>query len=95
MEQSRFDQLAAQGHNRIPLTREILADMDTPLSAYRKVAEGAWSYLFESVQGGAPPPPARPPPPAAHAGAVLHYRSTCEDYSAGAWPTDHHRDRWG
>ncbi|MBT4328894.1 MAG: anthranilate synthase component I [Gammaproteobacteria bacterium] len=52
MEQSRFDQLAAQGHNRIPLTREILADMDTPLSAYRKLAEGAWSYLFESVQGG-------------------------------------------
>ncbi len=52
MEPSHFDALAAQGHNRIPLTREILADMDTPLSAYRKVAEGRYSYLFESVQGG-------------------------------------------
>ena len=52
MDSSRFNELAAKGHNRIPLTREILADMDTPLSAYRKVAEGAWSYLFESVQGG-------------------------------------------
>lgn len=29
-----------------------MADLDTPLSAYRKVAEGPWSYLFESVQGG-------------------------------------------
>ena len=52
MDRTRFDELAANGHNRIPLTREILADMDTPLSAYRKVAEGAYSYLFESVQGG-------------------------------------------
>ncbi len=41
-----------QGYNRIPLTREVLADLDTPLSAYRKVAESPWSYLFESVQGG-------------------------------------------
>jgi len=52
MEPARFNELAAKGHNRIPLTREILADMDTPLSAYRKVAEGQYSYLFESVQGG-------------------------------------------
>ncbi|MBT3196929.1 MAG: anthranilate synthase component I, partial [Gammaproteobacteria bacterium] len=52
MDQTQFDQLAAEGYNRIPLTHTILADMDTPLSAYRKVAEGAWSYLFESVQGG-------------------------------------------
>ena len=52
MDRARFDQLVADGHNRIPLTREILADMDTPLSAYRKVAEGQYSYLFESVQGG-------------------------------------------
>ncbi len=52
MDRARFDELAASGHNRIPLTREILADMDTPLSAYRKVAEGQYSYLFESVQGG-------------------------------------------
>ncbi len=52
MERSRFQQLASEGYNRIPMTREILADMETPLSAYRKVAEGPYSYLFESVQGG-------------------------------------------
>ena len=32
--------------------REVLADLDTPLSAYRKLAAGPYSYLFESVQGG-------------------------------------------
>lgn len=34
------------------LTREILADLDTPLSTYLKVANRANSYLFESVTGG-------------------------------------------
>ncbi len=47
-----FAALAAQGHNRIPLVCEILADLDTPLSVYLKLAEGPYSYLFESVQGG-------------------------------------------
>ncbi|MEX2515973.1 MAG: anthranilate synthase component I [Gammaproteobacteria bacterium] len=47
-----FDALAAQGYNRIPLLREVLADLDTPLSAYLKLAAGPNSYLFESVQGG-------------------------------------------
>jgi len=37
---------------RIPLVRELLADLDTPLSTYLKLAVGAGSYLFESVQGG-------------------------------------------
>ena len=32
--------------------REALADLETPLSAYRKLAEGPYSYFFESVQGG-------------------------------------------
>ncbi len=36
----------------LSLTREILADLDTPLSSYLKLAEGPYSYLFESVQGG-------------------------------------------
>jgi anthranilate synthase component 1 len=30
----------------------VLADLDTPLSAYLKLADGAYSYLFESVHGG-------------------------------------------
>jgi anthranilate synthase component I len=45
-------QSAAQGINRIPLMREVLADLDTPLSTYLKLADGPYSYLFESVQGG-------------------------------------------
>lgn len=41
-----------RGFNRIPLMREVLADLDTPLSTYLKLARGPYSYLFESVQGG-------------------------------------------
>lgn len=48
----QFNQFAGQGYNRIPVTREILADLDTPLSAYLKLAEGPYTYLLESVQGG-------------------------------------------
>jgi anthranilate synthase component 1 len=40
------------GFNRLPLMREVLADLDTPLSVYLKLARGPYSYLFESVQGG-------------------------------------------
>lgn len=47
-----FQALAAQGYTRIPLTREVLADFETPLSTYRKLADQPYSYLFESVQGG-------------------------------------------
>ena len=39
-------------YNRIPLVREVLADLDTPLSTYLKLANDPYSYLFESVQGG-------------------------------------------
>ena len=39
-------------YNRIPLVREVLADLDTPLSTYLKLANEPYSYLFESVQGG-------------------------------------------
>ncbi len=52
MTPEQFNTLAAQRYNRIPLMREILADLDTPLSAYLKLADGPYSYLFESVQGG-------------------------------------------
>ena len=41
-----------QGYNRVPLMREVLADLDTPLSTYLKLANAPYSYLFESVQGG-------------------------------------------
>ena len=52
MNQEKFDELKAQGYNRIPVMREVLADLDTPLSTYLKLASGPYSYLFESVQGG-------------------------------------------
>ena len=47
-----FASLAAEGYNRIPVTREVLADLDTPLSTYLKLANGNYSYLLESVHGG-------------------------------------------
>ncbi len=52
MTPEQFQQYADQGYNRIPISREVLADLDTPLSAYLKLADGAYSYLFESVHGG-------------------------------------------
>lgn len=52
MTPEQFKQYAEQGYNRIPIAREVLADLDTPLSAYLKLADGAYSYLFESVHGG-------------------------------------------
>jgi len=52
MTPEQFNQYAREGFNRIPITREVLADLDTPLSAYLKLADGAYSYLFESVHGG-------------------------------------------
>jgi anthranilate synthase component 1 len=52
MTPEQFQQLAAEGYNRIPLMREVLADLETPLSAYLKLANGPYSYLLESVQGG-------------------------------------------
>ena len=48
----QFEEYLAQGYQRIPLVREVLADLDTPLSTYLKLANGSYSYLFESVQGG-------------------------------------------
>ena len=52
MTPEKFSSLAAQGYNRIPVTREVLADLDTPLSTYLKLADGKYSYLLESVHGG-------------------------------------------
>ncbi len=46
-----FRVLASQG-NLIPLYREILADLETPVSAFTKIDHGSSAYLFESVEGG-------------------------------------------
>lgn len=50
--QHRFQQLADEGYNRIPVVREVLSDLDTPLSVYLKLADGPHTYLLESIQGG-------------------------------------------
>lgn len=53
MTPAQFAEMATQGFNHIPVTREIFADLDTPLSTYLKVARGPYSYLLESAnQGG-------------------------------------------
>jgi anthranilate synthase component 1 len=52
MTPEKFAHLARKNFNRIPVTREVLADLETPLSVYLKLARGPNSYLFESVQGG-------------------------------------------
>ncbi len=50
--QDEFNALAAQGYNRIAVVREVLSDLDTPLSVYLKLADAPYAYLFESVEGG-------------------------------------------
>ncbi|MBL8446718.1 MAG: anthranilate synthase component I [Zoogloeaceae bacterium] len=52
MTEAEFLALAAQGYNRIPISVETLADLDTPLSIYLKLANAPYTYLLESVQGG-------------------------------------------
>lgn len=46
-----FKEKATKG-NLIPVYKEILADLDTPVSAYMKISGGAYSFLLESVEGG-------------------------------------------
>jgi len=52
MTPENFEALKSQGYNRIPVAREVLADLDTPLSVYLKLVRGPYGYLFESVHGG-------------------------------------------
>lgn len=47
----KFKELAALG-NLIPVYREVLADSDTPVSAFFKIDDGKYSFLLESVEGG-------------------------------------------
>jgi anthranilate synthase component 1 len=52
VDKQQFEQLSSEGYNRIPVYRSVLADLDTPLSVYLKLAAGADSFMFESVEGG-------------------------------------------
>src|SRR5919199_5956716 len=47
------DVKAAVGRGTVmPIYREVLADLETPVSAYLKIARGPYSFLLESVEGG-------------------------------------------
>ncbi|SVB37842.1 uncharacterized protein METZ01_LOCUS190696, partial [marine metagenome] len=46
-----FKEKSREG-NLIPVYKEILADLDTPVSAYMKIRESEYSFLLESVEGG-------------------------------------------
>ncbi|VAW62735.1 Anthranilate synthase, aminase component [hydrothermal vent metagenome] len=52
MTPEKFNELKKQNYSHIPLVKEVLADLDTPLSAYLKLANAPYTYLFESVHGG-------------------------------------------
>jgi anthranilate synthase component 1 len=55
MHREEFNALAMQGFNRIPLIKEVLADLETPLSLYVKLTQAFGktnTYLLESVLGG-------------------------------------------
>lgn len=52
MDQQHFDALRAAGYNRIPIVKEVLADLDTPVSTYLKLADAPYSFILESVEGG-------------------------------------------
>jgi len=47
---TKFKEIARRG-NLVPLYREILADLETPVSAFLKLGGGRYSYLLESVEG--------------------------------------------
>ena len=48
---AEFAKLAKKGA-LVPVYREILADLETPVSAYLKLGDRPYSYLLESVEGG-------------------------------------------
>ncbi len=50
-DRQEFAQRARRG-NLVAVYREILADMETPVSAFRKAAAGSYAFLLESVEGG-------------------------------------------
>lgn len=52
MDEVHYKQWVEKGYERIPLVRETLADLDTPLSLYLKLANTPYSFLLESVVGG-------------------------------------------
>src|SRR5512144_2242056 len=48
---AEFHALAKTG-KLVPVYREVFADHDTPVSAFRKIHDGPYGFLLESVEGG-------------------------------------------
>ena len=46
-----FEEKLKKG-NLVPVWDEVLADFDTPVSAFRKIQSGKYGFLLESVEGG-------------------------------------------
>ena len=89
MDAKQFAELASQGYNRIPISLTSLADLDTPLSTYLKIAKGPYSYLLESSHGGE------------KVGALFDHWSALPDDSQSVMattlrssPTARSRNRW-
>ena len=51
MTPEQFNLYAQQGYNRIPVCRKVLADLDTPLSAYLKLADGKFLPAVAVITG--------------------------------------------
>lgn len=49
--QDAFEEIAREA-NLVPVVREVAADLDTPLSLFRRLDDGYTGFLFESVEGG-------------------------------------------
>ena len=47
-----YQRYRAEGYNRIPLAREVLADLDTPVSTYLKLARGTVQLSPRISRGG-------------------------------------------
>src|SRR5882724_3987570 len=50
--EKEFERLAADGFNLIPVFEEVAADLETPVSAFLKIARDDYAFLLESVRGG-------------------------------------------
>ncbi len=50
-DRASFQQLASQG-NTIPVYTDLMADFETPVSAYAKLKSAGPSFLLESIEGG-------------------------------------------
>ena len=48
----RFVEQARLGGGIVPVTREVVLDGDTPVTAFAKLHRGQWGFLLESLEGG-------------------------------------------